>query len=151
MYFNFFKFSRNTLRKDNTTLSKGNSLERGVNGRGGGQTDRSRHGGKGNNESEESSGEDDEEEEDQILERARQEQPDLPPEYWQIQRLVKYLKGGNPTATIIALSSIRDFNLSVEICQLAIRDVGGLEVLVNLLETDDIDCKVCINSQISVD
>jgi hypothetical protein len=39
----------------------------------------------------------------------------------------------------------------VEICQLAIRDVGGLEVLVNLLETDDIDCKVCINSQLSVD
>jgi hypothetical protein len=120
-------------------------------GRGGGQTDRSRHGGKGNNESEESSEEEDEEEEDQILERVRQEQPDLPPEYWQIQRLVKYLKGGNPTATIIALSSIRDFNLSVEICQLAIRDVGGLEVLVNLLETDDIDCKVCINSQLSVD
>lgn len=57
---------------------------------------------------------------------------------------MKYLKGGNPTATVIALSSIRDFNLSLEICQLAIRDVGGLEVLVNLLETDDIDCKVCL-------
>ena len=117
-------------------------MERGVNGRGGGQTDRSRRGGNANNESEDSSEEDEEEEEDQVLERARQEQPDLPPEYWQIQRLVKYLKGGNPTATVIALSSIRDFNLSVEICQLAIRDVGGLEVLVNLLETDDIDCKV---------
>jgi hypothetical protein len=80
-----------------------------------------------------------------MLERSRQDQTDLPSEYWQIQRLVKYLKGGNPTATVIALSSIRDFNLSVEVCQLAIRDVGGLEVLVNLLETDDIDCKVHIN------
>ena len=30
----------------------------------------------------------------------------------------------------------------METCQLAIRDVGGMEVLVNLLETDDIDCKV---------
>jgi hypothetical protein len=121
-----------------------NSWERGINGRAGGQTDRSRRGGQGNNESEESSEEDDDEEEDQLLERTRQDQPDLPAEYWQIQRLVKYLKGGNPTATVIALSSIRDFNLSVEICQLAIRDVGGLEVLVNLLETDDIDCKVDI-------
>ena len=102
-------------------------------------TDRSRR--TGRYESEPSS-EEDSEEDEQLLERARQDQNDLPTEYWQIQRLVKYLKGGNPTATVIALSSIRDFNLSVETCQAAIRDVGGLEVLVNLLETDDIDCKV---------
>ena len=76
------------------------------------------------------------------MERTRQDQTDLPGEYWQIQRLVKYLKGGNPTATVIALSSIRDFNLSIETCQSAIRDAGGLEVLVNLLETDNMDCKV---------
>jgi hypothetical protein len=109
------------------------------------QTDRSRRTGYDNFESDYSSEEDDEEE-DEILERerARPDQTDLPAEYWQIQRLVKYLKGGNPTATVIALSSIRDFNLSVETCQIAIRDVGGLEVLVNLLETDDLDCKVYI-------
>ena len=142
MFF-FAKFSRG-LRKEHTNLSKVNGYERGANGRGGGQTDRTRRGGNANNDSEESSDEDDDEEEAQVLDRARQDQPDLPAEYWQIQRLVKYLKGGNPTATVIALSSIRDFNLSVEICQLAIRDVGGLEVLVNLLETDDIDCKVNI-------
>ena len=40
------------------------------------------------------------------------------------------------------MSSIRDFNLSLETCQSAIREVGGLEVMVNLLETDDMDCKV---------
>ncbi|CAF0732050.1 unnamed protein product [Rotaria sp. Silwood1] len=134
---------RNNLRRNNTNLSKVTSLERGINTRPGGHTDRSRRGGHGNHDSEESSeGEDDDEEEDQLVERTRQDQTDLPSEYWQIQRLVKYLKGGNPTATVIALSSIRDFNLSIEICQLAIRDVGGLEVLVNLLETDDIDCKI---------
>ncbi len=130
--------SRYTLRKDNTTLSKIDS-ERGYNNRTGGITERSRR--TVRQESEPSS-EEDSEEEDQILDRARQDQNDLPTEYWQIQRLVKYLKGGNPTATVIALSSIRDFNLSIETCQSAIRDVGGLEVLVNLLETDDIDCKV---------
>jgi hypothetical protein len=37
---------------------------------------------------------------------------------------------------------MRDFNLSQEACQFAIRDVGGLEVLINLLDTDDIKCKV---------
>ena len=41
----------------------------------------------------------DDEEEAQVIDRARQDQPDLPAEYWQIQRLVKYLKGGNPTAS----------------------------------------------------
>ncbi|KAL4594049.1 armadillo repeat-containing protein 4-like, partial [Arapaima gigas] len=60
---------------------------------------------------------------------------DLPSEYWQIQKIVKYLKGGNQTATVIALCSMRDFNLTQESCQSAIRDVGGLEVLINLLDT----------------
>ncbi|XP_016067239.1 PREDICTED: armadillo repeat-containing protein 4 [Miniopterus natalensis] len=67
---------------------------------------------------------------------------DLPSEYWQIQKLVKYLKGGNQTATVIALCSMRDFNLTQETCQLAIRDVGGLEVLINLLDTDEVKCKI---------
>ena len=52
------------------------------------------------------------------------------------------LKGGNQTATIIALCSLRDFNLAQETCQLAIRDVGGLEVLINLLDTEEVKCKV---------
>jgi armadillo repeat-containing protein 4 len=81
-------------------------------------------------------------EEDELADRGRQDQSDLPSEYWQIQKLVKYLKGGNQTATIIALCSMRDFNLSQEACQFAIRDVGGLEVLINLLDTEDIKCKI---------
>ena len=52
------------------------------------------------------------------------------------------IQGGNQTATIIALCAMRDLNLSQESCQHAIRDVGGLEVLINLLETDDSKCKV---------
>lgn len=137
----FFLYSRSSLRKENTTLSKIYGSEHGHSVRGGTQTDRSRRTVHGNYDSDASSEEEDEEE-DQLIERTRQDQTDLPTEYWQIQRLVKYLKGGNPTATVIALSSIRDFNLSVETCQVAIRDVGGLDVLVNLLETDDFDCKV---------
>ncbi|WAR11483.1 ARMC4-like protein [Mya arenaria] len=68
------------------------------------------------------------EEEEEAVERRSETNADLPSEYWQIQKLVKYLKGGNQTATIIALCSMRDFNLAQETCQLAIRDVGGLEI-----------------------
>ncbi|CAF1294496.1 unnamed protein product [Adineta ricciae] len=132
---------RSALRREHTALSKSGGSDRRNNSRLGHHTDRSRRTGHTNYELDLSSEEDDEED-DEVLERARPDQADLPPEYWQIQRLVKYLKGGNPTATVIALSSIRDFNLSVETCQIAIRDVGGLEVLVNLLETDDLECKI---------
>ena len=62
-------------------------------------------------------------------------------EYYQIQKLVKYLRSGNQTATIIAICSLLDFDLSNESNQLAIRDVGGLETIVNLLDTDDTKCR----------
>jgi hypothetical protein len=67
---------------------------------------------------------------------------DLPAEYYQIQKLVKYLRCGNETATIIAICILRDFDLSNESNQSAIRDVGGLETLVNLLETESVKCKI---------
>ncbi|NXQ89380.1 ARMC4 protein, partial [Nyctibius grandis] len=67
---------------------------------------------------------------------------DLLSEYWGIQKLAKYLKGGNPTATVIALCSMRDFNLTQETCQRAIRDIGCLEVLINLLDTEEIRCQI---------
>ncbi|NWS26070.1 ARMC4 protein, partial [Polioptila caerulea] len=66
---------------------------------------------------------------------------DLSAEYWGIQKLAKYVKGGDPTATVIALCSMRDFNLSQETCQLAIKDTGCLEVLINLLDTEEIKCQ----------
>ncbi|XP_794287.4 armadillo repeat-containing protein 4 [Strongylocentrotus purpuratus] len=82
------------------------------------------------------------EEEEETTDRRQEQNSDLPSEYWQIQKLVKYLKGGNQTATVIALCATRDFNLAQETCQLAIRDVGGLEVLINLLETGEIKCMI---------
>ncbi|NXO07896.1 ARMC4 protein, partial [Oriolus oriolus] len=66
---------------------------------------------------------------------------ELSPEYWGVQKLAKYVKGGDPTATVIALCSMRDLNLSQETCQLAIKDTGCLEVLINLLDTDEIKCQ----------
>ncbi|NWW20391.1 ARMC4 protein, partial [Falcunculus frontatus] len=66
---------------------------------------------------------------------------DLSPEYWGVQKLARYVKGGDPTATVIALCSMRDLNLSQETCQLAIKDTGCLEVLINLLDTEEIKCQ----------
>lgn len=82
------------------------------------------------------------EDEEENSDRRHESNADLPSEYWQIQKLVKYLKGGNQTATIISLCAMRDFNLQQETCQLAVRDVGGLEVLINLLETSELKCKI---------
>ena len=52
------------------------------------------------------------------------------------------MQGGNQTATVIALCSIMDFDLGQESSQLAIRDSGGLDLLINMLETDDLKCKI---------
>ena len=84
----------------------------------------------------------DDESEEEYPERRNESTTDLPSEYWQIQKLVKYLKGGNQTATVIALCSMRDFNLKLETCQMAIKDVGGLELLINLICTEDVKCKI---------
>ncbi|KAI8616226.1 armadillo-type protein, partial [Chytriomyces sp. MP71] len=78
---------------------------------------------------------------DEEVQEKRQDNNELPAEYYLIQKLVKYLRSGNQTATIIAICSLRDFDLSNEFNQLAIRDVGGLDILVNLLDTDDPKCK----------
>ncbi|XP_030363327.1 armadillo repeat-containing protein 4 isoform X2 [Strigops habroptila] len=88
----------------------------------------------------ESSSETEEDEEQPV--RHHEGGTDLPSEYWGIQKLAKYLKGGNPTATVIALCSMKDFNLAQETCQMAIRDIGCLEVLINLLDTEEIKCQI---------
>eukprot|EP00002_Diphylleia_rotans_P010801 TRINITY_DN2136_c0_g1_i5.p1 TRINITY_DN2136_c0_g1~~TRINITY_DN2136_c0_g1_i5.p1 ORF type:complete len:941 (+),score=213.11 TRINITY_DN2136_c0_g1_i5:629-3451(+) len=62
---------------------------------------------------------------------------EYPPDYWQIQKLIKFLKGGNQTAMAIAMSALKEFDLSNELNQLVLRDVGGLEPLVSALEIED--------------
>ncbi|CAH1179048.1 unnamed protein product [Phaedon cochleariae] len=77
-------------------------------------------------------------------EERRPERPkaDIPPEYWHIQKLIKYLKTGNQTATVVALCCLKDHDLTTEINQLAIQEIGGLELLINLLDTKDLKCKL---------
>lgn len=46
---------------------------------------------------------------------------ECPPEYWHIQKLMKYLKTGNQTATVVALCCLKDHDLSEEVNQFAIQ------------------------------
>lgn len=71
-----------------------------------------------------------------------QKSTNFSPEYWNIQKLIKYMKAGNQTATMVSLSCLKDHDLTTEMSQMAIQDVGGLDVLVNLLETKDMKCKI---------
>lgn len=79
-------------------------------------------------------------EEDRWKERSLK-QSELPSEYWHIQKLVKYMKAGNQTATVVALCCLKDHDLTTQINQIAIQEIGGLEVLVNLLESNDLKCR----------
>uniref|UniRef100_A0A3Q4MRE0 Outer dynein arm docking complex subunit 2 n=1 Tax=Neolamprologus brichardi TaxID=32507 RepID=A0A3Q4MRE0_NEOBR len=82
-----------------------------------------------------------EEEEEQPY-RHPETNTDLPSEYWQIQKLVRYLKDGDQIVTVDTLCAMMDFNLMQESCQMAIQDTGGLKVLLNLLDTDEHKCKI---------
>lgn len=78
-----------------------------------------------------------EEEDKEDLADGSSSSPDMPSEYWQVQKLIKFIKAGNATATIIALSSLRDYDLTDEVIQKGIKESGGVEVLLNILETDE--------------
>lgn len=43
---------------------------------------------------------------------------DLPADYWAIQKLVKYIKAGNTTATTVALCCLKDYDLTTHLNQL---------------------------------
>ncbi|KAJ7380424.1 Armadillo repeat-containing protein 4 [Desmophyllum pertusum] len=79
-------------------------------------------------------------EEDEEL--TRKVQPELTAEYWDIHKLIKFLKLGNPTATVIALCALRDVSIEQESSQLAILELGGINILLNILKTDHWACVV---------
>ncbi|XP_035743717.1 armadillo repeat-containing protein gudu-like isoform X2 [Vespa mandarinia] len=88
----------------------------------------------------ESEGEDDE----RFL---KNEVSDISSEFWIMQKLIKYMKAGNQTATTISLCLLKDYDLTNRAVQKTIEKIGGLEILVNLLETNDIKCQ---NGSLSV-
>ncbi|KAF3421074.1 hypothetical protein E2986_04965 [Frieseomelitta varia] len=91
---------------------------------------------------EEDSSDDEPESESDDEERYMQdESPEVPSEFWHIQKLIRFMKAGNETATMVAVCLLKDYDLTNRIIQKAIREMGGLEILVNLLETKDLKCQ----------
>lgn len=41
---------------------------------------------------------------------------EVPAEFWHMQKLIKYMKAGNQTATTVALCLLKDFDLSSKVC-----------------------------------
>ncbi|XP_066974248.1 outer dynein arm-docking complex subunit 2 [Macrobrachium rosenbergii] len=95
---------------------------------------------------------DDDQEDDEDSDEGQEEEEDLyqmdpqtaetSPDYWQIHKMVKYLKAGNATCTAVALVGLKDCGLHQEVCQVALKMVGGLEVLLNILRTSNLRCNV---------
>lgn len=55
---------------------------------------------------------------------------------------------GDQEATVHTLDAMMDFNLTQEMCLLAIKENGGIEILLNLLDTVEVECQVsCQNGR----
>ncbi|KAF7415190.1 hypothetical protein HZH68_003679 [Vespula germanica] len=98
-------------------------------------------------EEDESSDDEPESEGDDDVRFLKTEVSDVSSEFWIMQKLIKYMKAGNQTATIISLCLLKDYDLTNRAIQKTIEKIGGLEILVNLLETKDMKCQ---NGSLSV-
>ncbi|XP_034428728.1 armadillo repeat-containing protein 4 isoform X2 [Hippoglossus hippoglossus] len=83
-----------------------------------------------------------ESEDEELSDRRLQIKTEQSPDYWQIYKLLKFLKRGDQTATVLCLCALLDLNLMQEGCQLDIWDIGGIEVLLNLLDSDEVKCQI---------
>ncbi|XP_075443782.1 outer dynein arm-docking complex subunit 2 isoform X2 [Ascaphus truei] len=73
------------------------------------------------------------EEDEEQPDRRQESSTDLPSEYWQIQKLVKYLKIGS-------LKILKEISHNSQI-RCAIADLGGLQTMVRILDSVDKDLK----------
>ncbi|XP_017879578.1 armadillo repeat-containing protein gudu [Ceratina calcarata] len=92
-------------------------------------------------EDESSDDEPESESDDEELRILQEEAPEVPSEFWHIQKLIRYMKAGNQTATMVSVCLLKDYDLTSRIIQRAVQEIGGLEILVNLLETKDLKCQ----------
>eukprot|EP00795_Rhopilema_esculentum_P013339 gene13339-4187_t len=63
-------------------------------------------------------------------------------EYLQIAKLIKYAKRGNQTATVLALVALNDHDMKKPSVQASLIHLDGVNLLVNLLRTDDSRSKI---------
>lgn len=65
---------------------------------------------------EESSDDETESESDDEARFLRYATADVPSEFWHIQKLIKYMKAGNQTATMVSLCLLKDYDLGSRVC-----------------------------------
>ena len=70
-----------------------------------------------------------------------QSQLEMPSEYWQIQKLLKFLSIGNQSATILSLCALNSFDFSQNCIKLLLSESNCVEVLLNIVDNDHDACK----------
>jgi len=55
--------------------------------------------------------------------------------------LLKDLRAGDQRATVIAIGAIKELDLHNQANLNAIKELGGLETLLNLIDTEDLACR----------
>lgn len=66
---------------------------------------------------EESSDDEPESESEEEARYLQEDHPELPSEFWHIQKLIKYMKAGNQTATMVSLCLLKDYDLTDRVCR----------------------------------
>lgn len=69
-------------------------------------------------EEEESTDDEPESESDDELRFVQDEAPEVPSEFWHIQKLIRYMKAGNQTATMVAVCLLKDYDLTNRVIHL---------------------------------
>ncbi|XP_075232467.1 armadillo repeat-containing protein gudu-like [Lycorma delicatula] len=59
---------------------------------------------------------------------------DIPSEYWQVQKFVKFIKTADQMATALCLAYVDDYNMNDVWVQMGIRDIGIIPTIVRFLE-----------------
>lgn len=64
---------------------------------------------------------DDEPESEEEPRYLQEEHPEIPSEFWNIQKLIKYMKAGNQTATMVALCLLKDYDLTDKVRYVSVK------------------------------
>lgn len=51
----------------------------------------------------------------------QEEHREVPSEFWHIQKLIKYMKAGNQTATMVSLCLLKDYNLTDKVRYISVK------------------------------
>lgn len=98
----------------------------------------------------ESSDDEPESEIDEEVKFFEEEGPEVPSEFWHIQKLIRYMKAGNQTATMVAVCLLKDHDLSNRVIHFFFYTIIILVINVNFLIVISNINNIIINTNIKV-